>query len=174
MNKLSIAILAAAAIAGPALAQDSGVETVQAPLIGSKGDPIGQINIRGSANATVVRITVNPGGLPPGWHGIHFHMVGDCSDVGQFMLSKGHINHLAKKHGLLNPDGPDEGDLPNIYVAPDGSVNAEVSSHVVRVLGQNGLKNADGSALIIHVNEDDYTSQPIGNAGARIACAAIK
>jgi Cu-Zn family superoxide dismutase len=75
---------------------------------------------------------------------------------------------------MLNPDGPDEGDLPNIMVNPDGSANAEVSSLAIRVLGQNGLRDADGSALIIHANEDDHTTQPIGNAGARIACAVLK
>lgn len=174
MNRLSLAILSLAVTMGSASAQGSNVETVQAPLIGQKGDAIGQIDIRGNATATVVRVTVKPGGLPPGWHGMHFHTVGDCSDVGQFMLSKGHINHMGKKHGLLNPDGSEEGDLPNIYVSPDGSVNAEVSSRAVRVRGSNGLKNSDGSALVIHANEDDHMSQPIGNAGARIACAAIK
>jgi Cu-Zn family superoxide dismutase len=174
MKKMSLALLASAAFAGTALAQGTGVETVQAPLIGASGQTIGQVTLRGSANATVVRITANPGSFTPGWHGVHFHAVGDCSDVGQFQLSKGHVNHLAKKHGLLNPDGPDEGDLPNIYAAPDGSVNAEVSTLAVRILGPNGLRNEDGSALVVHASEDDHTSQPIGNAGARVGCAVIK
>jgi Cu-Zn family superoxide dismutase len=75
---------------------------------------------------------------------------------------------------MLNPDGPDEGDLPNIMVNQDGSAQAEVSSLAVRILGQNGLKDSDGSALVIHAGEDDHTSQPIGNAGARVACAVLK
>jgi superoxide dismutase, Cu-Zn family len=174
MKTLSIAILVAGALAGPALAQNTGVENIQAPLIGANGQPIGQIALRGSANATIVRIAVNPGGLTPGWHGLHFHAVGDCSDPGQFQLSKAHVNHLAKKHGFLNPYGPDEGDLPNIYALVDGSVNAEVSSLSVRILGLNGLRDDDGSALVIHASEDDHTSQPIGNTGARVACAVIK
>jgi Cu-Zn family superoxide dismutase len=158
----------------PAQAAPEGIETIQAPLIGPTGAPVGQIQIRGSANATVVRITVNPGTLRPGWHGAHFHAVGDCSDHGQFQASKGHVNNLVKKHGLLHAEGPDEGDLPNVYAAPDGSVNAEVSSLAIRVLGPNGLKDADGSALVIHANEDDHYNQPIGNAGGRIACAVIR
>ena len=164
--------------ATPAPAQTApvpeGIETVQAPLIGPTGAPIGQIAIRGSATATVVRITVNPGGMAPGWHGAHFHAVGDCSDHGQFQASKGHVNNLVKKHGLLHPEGPDEGDLPNIYAAADGSVNAEVASLAIRMLGPNGLRDADGSALVIHVNEDDHFNQPIGNAGGRVACAVIR
>ena len=75
---------------------------------------------------------------------------------------------------MLNPDGPDEGTCLISMANPDGSANAEVSSLAIRVLGQNGLRDADGSALVIHASEDDHTSQPIGNAGARIACAVLK
>ena len=175
-----------ATVALPALAQTPApaqpqaaapaapIQTYEAPIVGAKGDPIGKIAVRSSENATVVRITINAGGLTPGWHGVHFHSVGDCSDVGQFQLSKGHVNHENAKHGLLNPEGPDEGDLPNVYANQDGSVNAEVSSESIVLAGQQGLKNTDGSALVFHANEDDHTSQPIGNAGARVACAVIK
>ena len=55
----------------------------------------------------------------------------------------------------------------------DGSVNAEVSSETP-LTGEGGLRDGDGSALIIHANEDDHTSQPIGGAGPRIGCAVIK
>ncbi len=121
----------------------------------------------------MIRVTIQTGGLPPGWHGIHFHAVGSCADTDKFQESKAHVNHDNAKHGLLNPEGPDEGDLPNVYANADGSVNAEVSSDTP-LTGEGGLKDNDGSALIIHANEDDHTTQPIGNAGARIACAVIK
>jgi superoxide dismutase, Cu-Zn family len=174
MKQGAVPALMALCLAGPARAEETGVQTIEVPITGQAGAPIGKLTIRGSANATVFRVAIDPGGLTPGWHGIHVHAVGDCSDVGQFRLAKGHVNHLAKKHGLLNAEGPDEGDLPNIYAGPDGSVNAELSSHVIRLLGQTGLRDADGSAVVIQANEDDHTSQPIGNAGARVACAAIR
>ncbi|HYY83906.1 MAG TPA: superoxide dismutase family protein, partial [Beijerinckiaceae bacterium] len=105
--------------------------------------------------------------------GLHFHAVGDCSDTGQFQLSKGHVNHDSSKHGLLNPEGPDDGDLPNIYANADGSANAEVVTDLA-LSGERGLRDADGSALVIHASEDDHSTQPIGNAGARVGCAVIK
>jgi Cu-Zn family superoxide dismutase len=174
MRTVLIAAFAAAGLTAPALAQQQKVETFEGAIMGAKGDNIGKITIRGGENATVVRITINAGGLSPGWHGIHFHQVGDCSDAGKYELSKGHVNHDDAKHGLLNSDGPDQGDLPNIYANADGSVNAEVSSESVLLAGDEGLKDKDGSALVIHTSEDDHSSQPIGNAGARVACAVIK
>ena len=37
-----------------------------------------------------------------------------------------------------------------------------------------GLRDADGSALVVHLNADDHMAQPIGGAGARVACAVVK
>ncbi len=174
MKPAFVAAVIAAGLAGPALAQQPSVETFEGAIVGSKGNNIGKLTIRSGENASVIRIVIGPGGLSPGWHGAHFHEVGDCSDIGKFELSKGHINPDAAKHGLLNPDGPDMGDLPNIYANADGSVNAEVSSESIILSGEDGLKDKDGSALVVHAGEDDHTSQPIGNAGARVACAVIK
>jgi Cu-Zn family superoxide dismutase len=173
MRTALVSLLVAGALASPALAQQ-GVGTFEGTILGAKGQPIGKVAIRSGENATLLRITIGPGGLTPGWHGAHFHQVGDCSDSGQFQLSKGHVNHENAKHGLLNPDGPDEGDLPNLFANADGSVNAEISSEGIVLSGEQGLKDADGSALVIHANEDDHTTQPIGNAGGRVACAVIK
>lgn len=160
-----------AVIAGPALAQNAAVS--QSTVVDSAGKTIGSLTLKGGQNATIGRLSINPGGLPPGWHGIHFHAVGDCSDIGKFEASKAHVNHQAAKHGLLNAEGPDEGDLPNVFVVADGSLSAEFSTRTL-MTGPNGIKDADGSALIIHANEDDHQSQPIGGAGARIGCAVIR
>lgn len=40
--------------------------------------------------------------------------------------------------------------------------------------GPSTLFDDDGSAIIVHANADDYRSQPSGDAGGRIACAAIQ
>ena len=174
MKLALIAVFSIPVLITPALAQSQSIQTFEAPVQGAKGNAIGKITMRSGENALVVRLNIDAGGLAPGWHGLHFHQVGDCSDPGKFELSKGHVNHTSRQHGLLNPKGPDEGDLPNIYANADGSVNAEVSTTAVRLSGENGLRDADGSALVIHASEDDQSTQPIGNAGARVACAIIK
>jgi superoxide dismutase, Cu-Zn family len=173
MRLCIVTVAAMVGITTSALAQQMTVQTYDAPITGGKGEEIGRIVIRGGATATVVRIAIRAGGIQPGWHGVHFHAIGDCSDHGQFEKSKAHVNPESAKHGLLNPDGPDEGDLPNVFAHNDGSVNAEIATDVL-LKGEGGLMDADGSALLIHAAEDDHTSQPIGNSGNRIACALIK
>jgi len=143
-------------------------------LVGNDGKAIGTVAVTGTDRVTIVRLVVEPGpAVTPGWHGIHFHAVGDCSDTEKFLASKGHADHGGKAHGLLNPEGPHEGDLPNIHAASDGSVAAELTTPA-GLVGTNGLLDSDGFALVLHASPDDHVSQPIGGAGARVACAAFK
>jgi Cu-Zn family superoxide dismutase len=41
-------------------------------------------------------------------------------------------------------------------------------------LGGNAATNIVGRAIIVHAAQDDYSSQPAGNAGARVACGVIR
>lgn len=169
---LGAAAVLAAGVSG-ATAQTPAPTVVTGSFIGNDGKTLGTATATGIDRVTIVRIQLAPGTVPPGWHGIHFHAVADCSDTEKFLASKAHVNHGGKAHGLLNPNGPDEGDLPNVFAVADGSVTAEVTSPV-GLTGTSGLLDGDGFALVIHANADDHTTQPIGGAGARIACAAFK
>lgn len=137
----------------------------------------GTANLSEGPEGVVIRVNVE--GLEPGWHAIHFHGVGDCSDAA-YKNSGSHVQHGEKEpHGLLNPEGPDDGDLPNIHAAEDGTVNAELFSERVTLVEDEAderafLLDEDGSALVIHEGPDDHMSQPIGGAGARVACAVIE
>lgn len=157
-------------------------KSVSAPILNTQGQPIGEATFREGPWTTVIRLEFSAGALPAGWHGVHLHQAGDCADfVAGFVASGAHVGkgHMNAQHGLLNPGGPEAGDLPNIFAPASGAFGAELSSsHVTLAAVAQGhrapLLGEKGSALIIHANADDHTSQPIGNAGGRIACAAIK
>ncbi|WP_441455009.1 MULTISPECIES: superoxide dismutase family protein [unclassified Brevundimonas] len=149
-------------------------QTGQAVIINGQGVEIGQATL--TQGPTGLLIKVEATGLTPGWHGIHIHATGQCA--APFTSAGAHINHgdPKKAHGLLNPQGPDDGDLPNLYAAADGSAYGEFFTTRARI-SQDGpgqwLWDADGSALVIHANPDDHSSQPIGGAGDRVACAVL-
>lgn len=154
-------------------------------IVGAAGGPIGQATFRDGPNGVLIQLDFSAGSLPTGWHGLHLHQRGDCSDfAGGFQASGGHVGMSERvQHGLLNPRGPEAGDLPNIFAPPSGVFAAEVFAPRVtlgpRIPGNANraerlsLLDEDGSALLIHAGPDDQISQPIGGAGARIACAAI-
>lgn len=118
-----------------------------------------------------VLLKVEAKGLAPGWHGLHFHEKADCSKAD--FTSAGAHTHGSEKavHGLLNAAANETGDLPNVYAGADGVGNAEVFTSLTTL---KALKDADGSALVIHANPDDHMAQPIGGAGPRVACGEIK
>ncbi len=138
------------------------------PLINAPGQTIG--SVRAWQTAGGVSFRVNATGLPHGLHGIHVHAVGRC-DPPDFASAGPHWNPAAKKHGLNNPAGPHAGDLPNVEVAANGALGATVTLAGATMAG---LLDADGSALVIHAQADDYVTDPSGNSGARIACAVIR
>jgi Cu-Zn family superoxide dismutase len=172
MRYVLAALIATLAVA-PASAADSPAN-LRVDLKNSAGASVGSAVLTEATNGVLVRIEVK--GLPPGWHGLHFHETGDCSKA-DFTSAGGHVHAQATRvHGLMNPDLNEAGDLPNLHVGADGAGTVELLSTFVSLKGAGGrpaLVDKDGSALVIHANADDYMTQPIGGAGARIACAGI-
>ena len=160
--------VAAAAVAAPVVVL---ADMAVAEMINVDGDVIGKATFEQTPHGVLMYVEV--AGLPPGPHGIHLHAAGACTP--DFKAATGHINPDGVPHGLRNPDGPDHGDLPNLYVAADGSARAEFFTVLVSVTGGRmpALLDEDGSAVIIHENPDDHLTQPIGGAGGRIACGVI-
>lgn len=175
MRGFLLACAAVSALAAlPAFAQ-SKTALMAATLEGSNGKEAGSVMLQEAPKGVLIKISVK--GLKPGWHGLHLHEKGDCGTP-DFKSAGGHVHDAATAvHGLLNPQANEAGDLPNIYVAADGTGEAEVFSPWTSLTGEDGrtkLLDADGSALVVHANADDHIAQPIGNAGGRVACAVLQ
>jgi superoxide dismutase, Cu-Zn family len=132
--------------------------------------------VRGTANfeqrGDKVRVAADISGLRPnGEFGFHVHELGDCSS-GDGMSAKGHFNPFGKPHG--SPSGAERhaGDLPSLK--SDASGTARLTVEVDTISVGSGPANIVGRGLIVHVQPDDFKTQPTGNAGARSACGVIQ
>jgi len=119
-----------------------------------------------------VHVVVFVQGLKPGQeHGLHIHEVGDCSS-GDGMSTKGHFNPYGKPHGQPATTERHAGDLPALKANKAGRANVQVDLDIITVAP--GQASIVGRGLIVHAAPDDYSTQPTGNAGARIACGVIQ
>ena len=138
-----------------------------APLIDVDGEVIGHVDLLEGPDALLIEISTT--GLAPGGHGVHVHAAGICEPP--FASAGSHLGLDAAAHGFLAPEGPHDGDLPNLFVAA-GAATSRAHFHL-RVLSSD-LADADGSALVIHAGPDDYRTDPAGASGARVACAVLR
>lgn len=157
-----------------ALAQTEAEATepvaVTAILVDAEGTELGTADLVTLASGAVL-VAATAEGIPQGAHGMHVHEVGDCTGP-DFESAGGHIPG-GMEHGYDNAGGPHPGDLPNVYVQPDGVLAVDHVSPLL-VLDESMVFDADGSALIIHAEPDDYRTDPSGESGARIACGVIE
>jgi Cu-Zn family superoxide dismutase len=117
-----------------------------------------------------VTLTAKLTGLTPGEHGFHIHEKGDCS-AADATSAGGHWN--PEKHAHGSPDAAEHhmGDAGNLTASADGTVDQTITLHGAS-LG-DGEDSAIGKGFIIHDKVDDFTTQPTGNAGARVGCGVI-
>ncbi len=167
---LALALLGAAPTAGAVGERATGT------LVNSAGQEIGTVELQ-QTTATNVSITVQYGNIPAGEHGIHFHAVSRC-DGPDFMSAGGDYNPTSRQHGFNNPEGAHAGDLENLVTdastaQQSGYLYRTTTQAVTLTAGSTSLFDADGTALVIHANADDYATDPAGNSGGRIACAVL-
>ena len=161
-------VVVALLLAGCSSMMSGGDNAAVAELTNTSGQSVGTARFTQAGN--VVRILVEAKGLPPG---PHIHAVGKC-DPPDFNSAGPHFNPTNKQHGALNPQGSHAGDLPNLTVGPDGTGRMETTTEQLSLgSGPSSVWDADGSALVVHANADDFKTDPTGNSGARVACGVL-
>ena len=175
---------------GIAIAQDTTPGAVPGSpltitLSGVDGVELGTATFSETDGVLVIDVSV--AGLEPGDHGIHIHETGSCDASGDdpFASAGGHFNPQGVEHGPgpqepvatpgYSPVSAHAGDLGNITVGDDGTGTLTVETGLVTLAADadNSLADPDGSALVIHENPDDLTTDPSGESGGRIACGVI-
>ena len=149
---------------------------VAADMVAADGSPAGRVTfVEAGGRLTVEAKLTN---LPPGFHGFHIHAVGKCERGTPPFTSAG--GHLAVG-GQAHPDHA--GDQPVLLVLADRTAELRFTTDRYKL---SDLQTAEGRAVIVHANPDNYGNVPTryarqpdatttstGDAGDRIACGVV-
>ena len=151
-----------------ATATEAPAPNAEATLYDAHGTAVGTVTFTQQGKDVVVNAEVHdvPGS---GLHGIHIHEGSECM-APDFTSAGGHFAPNGNPHACPPVEPRHAGDLGNIYVADGIGSLTQVTDQIS--LG-TGPTSVIGRTVILHEGEDDCTTQPSGNAGARIACGQI-
>jgi superoxide dismutase, Cu-Zn family len=137
------------------------------------GEAAGTISFAATSHGVLIQYDLK--GLTPGAHAIHLHTSGNCDPKVAFTSAGPDLSFDATKmHGYFAKHGPHAGDLPNEFAAADGTLKASVIWNGFSLgNGKKSIFDRDGASIIVNARGDDYTSQPAGNSGDRVACGVI-
>lgn len=171
-----VSLLVAASLSVLAVPAQADYRSARAKLYSTSGQSVGTANFTEQRDGSVnMRVRVHD--LPPGFHGFHIHSVGQCTPP--FTSAGGHFAFAGQTHN------DHAGDLPVLLVSADGTAEARFTTDRFAL---DQLFDADGSALMIHANRDNFANIPTdrydpdpdaitlatGDAGGRIACGVIE
>ncbi|MEL4106391.1 superoxide dismutase family protein [Oscillospiraceae bacterium WX1] len=93
----------------------------------------------------------------------HIHEGTSCTGNSEdaFADAKGHFNPQGCKHPYH------AGDMPPLF-------EDNGRAFLIFLTGRFTVEDIIGRTVIIHAGPDDFTSQPAGNAGKKIACGVIR
>lgn len=127
---------------------------------GGRADPNLKGIVRFTQNCGGVLVTAEVSGLPrDGFYAFHIHEGSNCGGDG-FLNSGTHYNPRGEVHPLH------AGDLPPL-LSHHGKAKMTV------LTGRFLVDEIIGKTVVIHSKPDDFTSQPSGNSGEKIACGII-
>ena len=160
-------------------AADGSILRARARVSGVAGSGIsGEIlffQARQGVPAEVLILARVEGLAPNSVHGFHLHENGTCAP--DFTAAGGHYD--PGPFGMSNPDANHPfhmGDMPNLRADGSGvAIFEHVTSRVTISPGPLSLFDANGSSVIVHLNEDQGTTGVAGGSGGpRIACGIIE
>jgi len=134
------------------------------------GPSVGQITVSESRYGLV--FTPDLKGLAPGLHGFHVHQNPDCGPKEKdgkmvaALAAGGHYDpEKTNRHGTPWGDGH-LGDLPPLYVDPNGSATQPV------LAPRLNMADLKGRSLMVHAGGDNHADHPapLGGGGARVVC----
>lgn len=140
-------------------------------------EPKSDSNVKGEVSFTeengTVSMRASLSGLTPGEHAIHIHEKADCSSA-DGKSTGGHWNPTFATHGKWgSTEGYHRGDIGNFTADGEGNATVEFSTDEWCLGCGDETKNLIGKGIIVHEGEDDFVTQPTGDAGGRISCAGI-
>ena len=150
-------------------------DAVVVPLKTSTGDDAGTATFHETKKGEL-EIKVKLMNLPIGDHAVHIHEKPVC-EAPDFKTAGGHFNPDGKQHGMLNPAGHHNGDLPqNVTIGEDhrGEATFKVKYLSMDPSAANSIFANGGTSVMVHQKPDDMKTDPSGNAGNRIACGVIQ
>jgi Cu-Zn family superoxide dismutase len=127
--------------------------------------------MRFTQTAEGMHVTGEIQGLKPhARHAFHIHEFGDCTS-GDGKSAGSHYNPEGHPHAGPDTTMRHAGDLGNLE--SDGSGVARYDRTLPDLTVGGELNPVLGRSVIVHAGEDDFTTQPTGNAGDRIGCGVI-
>ncbi|MEN9322891.1 MAG: hypothetical protein RL699_671 [Bacteroidota bacterium] len=173
MKKISLLVLVAF---GVFLACKGTKNSSESKSLSVVFEPKSNSNVSGTASFTekkgVVTMVAKMTGLKTGLHAIHIHEKSDCS-AADGSSAGGHWNPTFKKHGKWGVGDYHKGDIGNFTADEAGNATVTFSTNEWCIGCGDAAKDILGKGLIVHQGSDDFTTQPTGNAGGRIACSGL-
>lgn len=145
----------------------------QAVLSGTQSDTTvtGTVNFKEDDGKVEMKLEINVPKKANSSVAVHIHEHGSCGDMGK--EAHGHWNPTNENHGKWGTAPFHRGDIGNVKLDGEGKGTLELETDLWTISGSDTTKNILNKAIIVHGGEDDFKTQPTGNAGSRIGCGVI-